>query len=179
MPLSNYSKIEQSSLDDSSFSETAPSEPEFESKNCSCNSYGTKHTVRLWKLSTFIFSFLLCLSLASNLLISHHASRSPHTPSLSNPNVSPFSSYLTGFTTDLQAVREEIELIEYEFTGEVELDDTTGEFLTGKQSNYVGKPSVDIDRAWQKLLTGSFLLQIPINKYNIPWVFFCCFLEKE
>jgi len=53
--------------------------------------------------------------------------------------------------------------VEYEFTGDVELDDA-GDF-TSTESKFVGKPSLMVDREWHTLLSGLFNNQLDFKSY--------------
>jgi len=63
-------------------------------------------------------------------------------------------SYEHGFDTDLNAIKDVIELVQYDFGGGVELDHHGG-FLTDTRGHqYVGYPTPEIDQAWASLLLG-------------------------
>ncbi|KAI0112531.1 hypothetical protein GGR51DRAFT_507383 [Nemania sp. FL0031] len=63
-------------------------------------------------------------------------------------------SYERGFHTDLDAIKNEIELVQYEFGGGVEVDEE-GNFATDlRGQNYVGHPSKEVDDAWRFIEEG-------------------------
>ncbi|KAK2030364.1 hypothetical protein LX32DRAFT_328132 [Colletotrichum zoysiae] len=64
------------------------------------------------------------------------------------------SSYETGFNSDLEAIKSQIQLTQQDFTGGVKLD-KDGKFFTDHDSQiYVAAPSPEVDNAWYELLTG-------------------------
>ncbi|KAM3069013.1 hypothetical protein ACMFMG_004192 [Clarireedia jacksonii] len=64
------------------------------------------------------------------------------------------SSYDHGFSTDLEPVKSEIELIVKSFNGGVELQ-SDGSFSTDSGGReYVGSPAPEVDEAWETLLGG-------------------------
>ncbi|KAE8343523.1 hypothetical protein BDV24DRAFT_161566 [Aspergillus arachidicola] len=65
-----------------------------------------------------------------------------------------YSSYENGFASDLEAVKHEIELIQYDFNGGVKLDEHGNYFTDHGGHEYVGSPTPEIDRAWDLLLSG-------------------------
>ncbi|KAI8633231.1 hypothetical protein F5Y19DRAFT_490406 [Xylariaceae sp. FL1651] len=64
------------------------------------------------------------------------------------------SSYERGFHTDLRAIKDEIELVQYEYSGGVEVD-KDGNFVTDlRGEEYVGHPSKEVDDAWRYIEDG-------------------------
>ncbi|KAK0387379.1 hypothetical protein NLU13_5691 [Sarocladium strictum] len=64
------------------------------------------------------------------------------------------SSYESGFSSDLPLAKPEISLVKKPFTGGVELDHEGGFIIDHGGSKYVGKPSKELDAAWEELLSG-------------------------
>ncbi|KAH9904442.1 hypothetical protein F4778DRAFT_732459 [Xylariomycetidae sp. FL2044] len=65
------------------------------------------------------------------------------------------SSYETGFDSDLGAIKPEIGLTQYSYSGGVQLNDD-GEFMTddSDKKKYVGHPTPEVDQAWRDLMLG-------------------------
>ncbi|KAE8163765.1 hypothetical protein BDV40DRAFT_299109 [Aspergillus tamarii] len=85
---------------------------------------------------------IFCVGLGSVYWISNFNTRTSH------------SSYENGFASDLDAIKPEIELIQYGFNGGVKLDENGNYFTDHGGHEYVGSPTPEIDRAWDLLLSG-------------------------
>ncbi|KAJ5689014.1 hypothetical protein N7462_003406 [Penicillium macrosclerotiorum] len=73
-------------------------------------------------------------------------------------------TYENGFSTDLDALKPQIQLHQVQFTGGLELNETgkLHRIIDPEQPQYVGPPTPEIDAAWDELMLG----EIPILSHS-------------
>ncbi|KAI1161539.1 hypothetical protein F5B18DRAFT_627993 [Nemania serpens] len=71
----------------------------------------------------------------------------------------PRYSYETGFDTELEPLRPQIELVKVKFKGGLKFDEngTTYRAIDPDAPQYVGEPSDELDRRWRSLIRGQAL----------------------